>query len=68
MNGVNPLYIPRNHIVEEALQAAEKEANYAPIEKLMDVLSDPYTEREGFEEYALPPSADLAPYKTFCGT
>lgn len=68
MNGVNPLYIPRNHIVEEALQAAEKEANYAPIEKLMDVLSDPYTAREGLEEYALPPSADLAPYKTFCGT
>lgn len=68
MNGVNPIVIPRNHIVEEALQAAEKQANYAPLEKLIKVLSDPFNLREGFEEYAVLPPSDLAPYKTFCGT
>lgn len=68
MNGVNPIYIPRNHLVEEALQAAEKHADCGPLEKIIEVLSDPYTKREGFEEYAASPSSELAPYKTFCGT
>lgn len=68
MNAVNPLYIPRNHKVEEALQAAEEESNFGPFETLMEVLSDPYTYREGFEAFAVPAPLDSAPYKTYCGT
>ncbi|UZE94543.1 protein adenylyltransferase SelO [Alkalimarinus alittae] len=68
MNAVNPLYIPRNHKVEEALHAAELESNYEPFEKLIEVLAQPFTKREGLEEYAVPAPLDASPYKTFCGT
>lgn len=68
MNAVNPIYIPRNHKVEEALQAAEKDLNYAPFEKLMEVLAKPFELRPGLDEYAVPAPEDFGPYRTFCGT
>ncbi|MBV1862904.1 MAG: YdiU family protein [Rhodobacteraceae bacterium] len=68
MNRVNPIYIPRNHMVEEALQAAEQRGNYARFEKLSAVLANPYEERDGLQEYASPAPDGFGPYKTFCGT
>ena len=68
MNKVNPLYIPRNHIVEEALHAASKNADYAPFKKLLDVLMKPYEKRVGLEDYEEPAPKDTGPYVTFCGT
>jgi len=68
MNSVNPIYIPRNHKVEETLYAAEKKSNYAPFEKLLAVLSKPYEQREGLDEYATPAPAGSDAYKTYCGT
>lgn len=68
MNAVNPLYIPRNHLVEAALRAAEAEADMAPITRLLSVLRDPYSEQAGQEDYARPAPADFGPYRTFCGT
>ncbi|WP_420332594.1 protein adenylyltransferase SelO [Roseibium sp.] len=67
MDGVNPLYIPRNHKVEEALVAAET-GDYDPVKKLVDVLADPFVERDGLDAYTTPAPADLGPYRTFCGT
>ena len=68
MNRVNPIYIPRNHKVEEALKAAEVDSNFEPFEKLVAVLENPYEEKEGLEEYSEPAPSDFPPYKTFCGT
>lgn len=68
MNAVNPLYIPRNHKVEEALFAAEKEANYLPFEKLMTVLARPFEKQKDCEDYTVPAPTDFGPYQTFCGT
>ncbi len=68
MNRVNPLYIPRNHLVEAALQAAEAEGDLGPFRRLLDVLADPYTERPGLDDYARPAPDDFGPYVTFCGT
>jgi len=68
MNGVNPIYIPRNHKVEEAIQAAEAESNFAPFEKLVEVLANPFEEREGLDEFEEPAPDSFPPYKTFCGT
>jgi len=68
MNNVNPIYIPRNHKVEEALQAAEAESNFAPFEKLLSVLANPFEERSGLEAFSEPAPSDFPPYKTFCGT
>jgi len=68
MNAINPIYIPRNHKVEEALHAAEKDANYTPFETLMTVLAKPFEQRDGLDDYAVPAPADFGPYQTFCGT
>ncbi|SBV32784.1 conserved protein of unknown function [uncultured Sphingopyxis sp.] len=67
MDAVNPLYIPRNHLVEEALEAAEA-GDLAPWLKLLGVVRNPYEVRPGLERFTLPAPADAGPYKTFCGT
>jgi uncharacterized protein YdiU (UPF0061 family) len=66
MNRVNPVYIPRNHRVEEALAAATA-GDLAPFRRLVEVVSRPYEERPGLDDYTGPaPGAD--PYVTYCGT
>ncbi|MZG31560.1 MAG: YdiU family protein [Nitrospinae bacterium] len=68
MDRVNPIYIPRNHKVEEALLAAAAHQDMVPFSKLLSVLNHPYDEIEGKEAYAEPaPETDI-PYRTFCGT
>jgi uncharacterized protein YdiU (UPF0061 family) len=69
MRAVNPLYIPRNHKVEEALDAAVELGDYEPFEKLLLVLQQPFSDKPGLEAYAEPaPAAQSAGYRTFCGT
>jgi uncharacterized protein YdiU (UPF0061 family) len=67
MDRVNPVYIPRNHRVEEALAAAT-EGEMGPFRRLADVVSRPFEERPGLEDYAGPAPASCAPYVTYCGT
>jgi uncharacterized protein YdiU (UPF0061 family) len=68
MDRVNPVYIPRNHLVEEALAAAT-EGDQTPLERLLDAVTHPFTERPGFDRYASPAPEDFAArYQTFCGT
>ncbi|MFN3338357.1 MAG: protein adenylyltransferase SelO [Dietzia sp.] len=67
MAGVNPAYIPRNHLVEEALDAATA-GDLGPFEALLVVVTDPYTERPGRERFASPAPPDASPHVTFCGT
>lgn len=68
MDRVNPIYIPRNHLVEPALQAAEAELDLGPIRTLLDLLRDPFREREGLHGFAEPAPAGFGPYVTYCGT
>lgn len=68
MNLTNPVYIPRNHLVEEAINAAEQDNDYKPFEKLLSVLAKPFEERTGLEKYTQGAPKDFGPYKTFCGT
>ncbi|WP_420414827.1 protein adenylyltransferase SelO [Roseibium sp.] len=67
MNRTNPIYIPRNHKVEEVLSAAER-ADYAPVKALLAMLQNPFDERPGLEAFAEPAPTDFGPYQTFCGT
>lgn len=67
MKRVNPLYIPRNHKVEEALASAVQ-GDLSTFDALLAVLEDPFTERGGLDEYAQPAPDSFGPYKTFCGT
>lgn len=68
MDAANPIYVPRNHLVEEALAAAT-DGNLEPLGWLTTVLSTPFTARSGAERYAQPAGPDFAAgYQTFCGT
>jgi serine/tyrosine/threonine adenylyltransferase len=68
MDSVNPRYIPRNHLVEAALDAAVDHDDLGPVTELLDVLADPFAERPGLERFAGPAPDDFGPYRTFCGT
>jgi len=67
MDRTNPIYIPRNHLVEEALTAAT-DGELAPLEQLLAAVTQPYAERPGLERYATPAPEDFGKYQTFCGT
>jgi uncharacterized protein YdiU (UPF0061 family) len=67
MDRVNPLYIPRNHLVEEALTAAT-DGDLDPLTRLLEVVTAPYDERPGLERYAAAAPPDFGDYQTFCGT
>jgi serine/tyrosine/threonine adenylyltransferase len=68
MRAMNPAFIPRNHRVEAALNAAIEREDFAPFERLLLVLSRPFEDQPGFEEYATPPAPDERVLQTFCGT
>lgn len=67
MRGANPAVIPRNHRVEEALEAAGRE-DFSVMNKLLAALSQPYAYSAEQEEYAALPEEPELPYQTFCGT
>ena len=68
MRCVNPAFIPRNHKVEEALEAAVKRSDLAPFRELLEVIRRPFDEQAGREAYGEPAPLGGAPYRTFCGT
>ncbi len=67
MNAVNPVYIPRNHKVEEALTAAS-DSDMEVFDRLLKILATPYDEQPGADAYALPAPDGFGPYTTYCGT
>ena len=68
MQQTNPVYIPRNHKVEEALDQAVQYKDYTLFEQLHKVLSQPFTAYDEYKEYAAPAPPEFGAYKTFCGT
>ncbi|MFD0829365.1 protein adenylyltransferase SelO [Neobacillus sp. M.A.Huq-85] len=68
MRNSNPAVIPRNHRVEEALEAAVNEGDLSVMEKLLNVLSSPYVYSTEQEEFCTLPAPSNLPYRTFCGT
>jgi uncharacterized protein YdiU (UPF0061 family) len=67
MDRTNPVYVPRNHLVEEALEAATS-GDLEPFSRLLEAVTRPYDERPGLERYAEPAPTDFGRYRTFCGT
>jgi len=67
MDRVNPLHIPRNDLVEEAVSAAT-DADLDPLERSLQAVAAPYGERPGLERYAAAAPADFGVYRTFCGS
>jgi len=55
MDHVNPKYILRNHLAQRAITQAVQQKDYSEIDRLLNLLSDPFTEQLGMEAYAAPP-------------
>ena len=68
MRKTNPLVIPRNHMVEEVLDAANKKNNLVPLYDLLEVLKKPYNDQSKIIAYQQPPPPSKQVYQTYCGT
>ena len=68
MRRVNPVYIPRNHRVEAALDAASERGDYEPFRRLVAVVQRPFEEQAGASEFELPAAPEERVSNTFCGT
>ena len=68
MRHANPAFIPRNHRLEQAIQAAVEHEDFTLFADLLRVLSRPYDDEQGFEAYATAPRASERVLQTFCGT
>ena len=67
MNSVNPLFIPRNHRVEEAIASAVA-GDLAPFHRMVDVLAHPFTDQPDADDLRRPPLPAEVVQQTFCGT
>jgi len=68
MRAVNPVFIPRNHLVEEAIAAAVERQDLTLFHALVDVLAQPYVYDSNRARYAMPPRPEQVVTQTFCGT
>ena len=67
MDAVNPVYIPRNELVDEALETAA-EGDLAPFSTLLDAVTRPFEPRPGLERFGAPPATSTRRHVTYCGT
>jgi uncharacterized protein YdiU (UPF0061 family) len=68
MRRVNPAFIPRNHRVEAALEAASTHGDFGPFHRLLSILEHPYDDQQGCGEFEQPPAPGERVLRTFCGT
>lgn len=68
MLATNPLYIPRNHLVEEVIRSAEDHGDFRPFHDLVDLLEKPFQKQDVSGKYTQPPRPEQVVQNTFCGT
>ena len=68
MKKVNPIYIPRNHIMEEIIKEAVENNRYDLMNDLLNTIKDPFTEKTNKKHLSLPPKPNQVVKNTFCGT
>ena len=68
MREANPAVIPRNHLVEAAIRAAEDLEDFGPFNALVDEVTHPFESRVSGSRYTRPPNSEEMVYQTFCGT
>jgi serine/tyrosine/threonine adenylyltransferase len=68
MRAVNPKFIPRNHRIEELIEAAVEREDFSLFDTLLSVLAKPFDEQPQSEAYAVPPRPEQRVAQTFCGT
>ena len=67
MNSVNPVIIPRNHLVEKAIQLAVQE-DYSFFNKMVEAYKKPFEKNSQYDDFTFPPKPDEIVHQTFCGT
>jgi len=67
MRAANPILIPRNHRVEQAIQSAYG-GDFAPFHRLVDALAAPYADQAEYADLETPPRPEEIVHQTFCGT
>ena len=67
LNNINPIYIPRNHLIQKVIEDAY-ENNFNSFHKLLEVVTSPFREENDLREYARGPKPHERVYQTFCGT
>nr|WP_321445151.1 YdiU family protein [uncultured Cohaesibacter sp.] len=68
MDRINPLYIPRNHLVEAALERAEEQMDLTDFKQLLSLVTNPFNRQAGNEAFEGPAPAEFGPHITYCGT
>lgn len=68
MRSVNPAFIPRNHRIQEAIEAAEERRDFEPFRTMLDVVSRPFDDRPELQPYTAPARPEERVQRTFCGT
>ena len=68
LNSINPIYIPRNHLIERAIREYEEENTHTIMDQLLQITEKPFLEQENMQNYAIPAKDDERVTQTFCGT
>ena len=68
MKKINPIYIPRNHIIEKVINELVQGKGYNMLEKILKLTEKPYTKQKDSKYFELPPSPSEEVANTFCGT
>ncbi|MAV88590.1 MAG: hypothetical protein CMM67_10120 [Rhodospirillaceae bacterium] len=68
MMNVNPIFIPRNHLIEKVIQSAVNDHEFQLFHDLLSVLVNPYKDNENFQSFKSPPKANEIVNQTYCGT
>ncbi len=68
MNKINPILIPRNHIVADIIFKAVKENDYTELKRFLSAIENPFTENKEYQRYYAPPTENERVIYTFCGT
>ena len=68
LNSINPIYIPRNHVIERAIREYQEDNTHKIMDEMLEVTSNPFLDQENKKEYAIPAEEDEQVTQTFCGT
>ena len=68
MYRANPVFIPRNHLVQAAISAAQEDGDFTVFHRLVDRLENPFDYNDADSDLAVPPKPEQVVRQTFCGT
>ena len=68
MKSINPIYIPRNHLVEKIIDKAVNNNDFSMLREMLSLIREPYKNKKNMKKYSEPPSPREIIKNTFCGT